>query len=305
MINTRTFDLNLIRVFSAILRHGSVSAAANELNLTQSGLSNALTRLRNLTGDDLFVRTRDGMKATNYALQMAESFNKGLELINHGLSHSRSYDPATSQRRFTLLMTDAGEMVFLPNLMKSLTAMAPHVSIEVRQFSSDDYVDALEGGGADVAIGNVRAIHENLYYSQLFEDPYVLVCRRGHPLFKRNLSMVSYLQAEHVLVSPPNSPANAAVMSPETGRDQRRIALRVPHFMVLGSIVAGTDLVATVTKRVARAISSGRDTRILELPFQTAPVTIGIAWHRRYHHDAGNLWLRRLIVKSARKKPDA
>ncbi len=304
MINIKTFDLNLIKVFDAILRHGSVSAAAKELNLTQPGVSNALTRLRTISDDDLFVRTREGMQPTNYALEMATSLKEGLELINFALLRTRSYEAATSARRFTLLMTDAGEIVFLPGFMKGLRTSAPRVNIDVKQFSVDHYVEALESGEADLAIGNVRAISEDLYYSKLFEDPYVLVCRRGHKLFQRAASQEAYAQADHVVVSPPNSPDDAVRDYLNARGIQRRIALSVPHFMVLGPIIGATDLVATVTGRVARAIPAGSNTKVLELPFPVKPVTIGISWHRRYHRDPGNLWLRRLLAEGVRVRAE-
>lgn len=296
MGNIRTFDLNLVRIFDALLRHGSVSAAAKALNQSQPTVSNALNRLRALTNDDLFVRTRRGMEPTNYALEIADALKDGLELIHNGLSHTRTFNAATTNRRFRVLMTDAGEMVFLPRLMLALREQAPGIDIEVRQLSVDRYVEALETGDADLAFGNVKAISDRLYFTKLFEEHYVLVCRTGHAWYKRRPSMDDYANADHVTVVPPNTVGSQIDAMHVKRKIKPRSVLKVPHFMVLETIVAATDLVSAVPSRVAKTIAEHGRIQIIDLPFKVPNITIGVCWHRRQQLDAGNRWMRNLLT---------
>src|ERR1700722_8740493 len=109
MVNLRTFDLNLLRIFEAVAKDGSVSKAADTLGLSQPAVSNALNRMRRQFEDPLFVRTNKGVEPTLKAQQLATAVSQGLSTIRAGLTATTEFNPAVSKRRFTLLMTDVGE----------------------------------------------------------------------------------------------------------------------------------------------------------------------------------------------------
>lgn len=294
-------DLNLVRVFDALMTHRSVSAAANALHLTQPAVSNALRRLRALTDDDLFVRTRRGMEPTAFSLAAGGALAEGLRLIRHGLERAAPFDPATTRRCFRVLMTDAGEVVFLPRLMPWLRAKAPSLDVRVMQLPVARYLEALETDQADLAVGNLRPKAGTLVLRRLFDERYVLACRRGHPLERSAgpdgaARLDHVLSCEHVVVRPPNSAEVVVDTLSQTNRWRLRVALEVPHFMVLAGILDQTDLVAILPSLVAKELVRRADLVVLGVPVATPTITIRLGWHTRQQKDAGSQWLRQQIV---------
>ena len=295
------FDLNLVRVFNALMQHGSVSGAASALNLTQPAVSNALRRLRALTDDDLFVRTRRGMEPTAFSIAAGESLAEGMRLIRHGLERAAPFDPLTAKRSFRILMTDAGEMVFLPRLMPWLRARAPHLDIRVMQLPLSRYLEALETDQADLAIGSFNPQAGTLVVRRLFDEHYVLACRQGHELAQAaGASGIApqemIFAADHIVVRPPNSGGVIADRLAEAYGGRLHAALEVPHFMVLAGILDQTDLVTIVPSMVAHELARRSDLVTLRLPFEVPSITIRLAWHTRQQKDAGSRWLRQQII---------
>lgn len=295
-------DLNLVRVFDALMAHRSVSGAAVALNLTQPAVSNALRRLRALTDDDLFVRTRRGMEPTAFSLAAGDALAEGLRLIRHGLERAAPFDPGATRRTFRILMTDAGEVVFLPRLMPRLRARAPLLDVRVLQLPLARYLEALETDEADLAIGNLRPRAGTLVLRRLFDERYVVACRRDHPLAAaagaaEAASLDGLLACDHVVVRPPNASDVMVDTLVRTNRWTIRVALEVPHFMVLASILDQTDLVAIIPSLVAGELARKADLAILQLPLESPVITIRLGWHTRQQKDAGNRWLRHQIVE--------
>lgn len=295
-------DLNLVRVFDALMQHRSVSGAAAALNLTQPAVSNALRRLRALTNDDLFVRTRRGMEPTAFSLAAGGALAEGLRLIRHGLERAAPFDPATARRCFRVLMTDAGEVVFLPRLMPRLRAKAPLLDVRVMQLPVARYLEALETDQADLAIGNLQPKAGTLVLRRLFDERYVVACRRGHPLERSaapdgTACLEGILACDHVVVRPPNSAEVVIDTLVRANRWRLRVALEVPHFMVLAGILDQTDLVAVVPSLVAKELARRSDLVVLQAPFASPTITIRLGWHTRQQKDAGSQWLRQQIVE--------
>lgn len=292
------FDLNLVRVFDAMMQHRSVSAAAGALNLTQPAVSNALKRLRELTHDDLFVRTRRGMEPTAFALAAGESLAEGLRLIRHGLDRAAPFDPATSRRRFRLLMNEAGEMVFLPRLMPWLHARAPLLDVQVLQLPQTRYLEALETDMADLAIGSLRLKGDALVIKRLFDERYVIACRRNHPiaLAGQPPDLATVLGLGHIVVRMPNTPEAVVDRLARTLGWHCRAALEVPHYMVLPGILDETDLITVVPSMVAAELARRSTIVTLPLPAESPRIGIQIAWHTRQQKDEGSRWLRNQIT---------
>lgn len=180
MLNANNFDLNLLRVFDALIRERSVSAAAERLCLSQPAVSNALSRLRKLLNDPLFVRTRKGMEPTPFALRMQEPVQDGLLRIRAGISQVLTFEPRESDRTFRLNMNDVGSASFLPLIMSRLMSEAPGIDIEVCEIGISAYEDMLDSGAADLAIG--RVVLSDTFRSQfLMRTQYVAILRDGHP----------------------------------------------------------------------------------------------------------------------------
>jgi DNA-binding transcriptional LysR family regulator len=297
MANPKDLDLNLLRVFDAILRLRSVTAAGEELGLTQAGVSNALARLRNLLGDPLFVRTPRGMDPTRYAGSIAEGVRQALDLIQATLAGRAAFDPATTDRVFRLHMSDIGEMVFLPPLLERLHRDAPGARVETRSTPQEEIESALAGGELDLAVGFLPGLRPPLRNARLFVDPYVCMMRAGHPRIGDRLTRKLFLEASHALVASIGAGHRVIEETLLAHGLSRRIALRVPHFMVVPMILERTDLVVTVPSQVARLFEKMGRFKSLKPPVKIPTADVRVHWHERYDRDVANRWLRELIVE--------
>ena len=182
------FDLNLLRVFDALVEDRNLTRAGLRLGLSQPAMSHALGKLRRLTGDPLFVRIPVGMEPTDYALRITTRVREGLRLLTGALERDGTFDPLTSERTFQLLMSDLGELAYLPRLMQRLAQISPGVNIRVLQLPRESYAEAFVSGEADLAMGYLPMLRAGFYQTQLFTDSYVCLVRRDHPRIKARIS---------------------------------------------------------------------------------------------------------------------
>lgn len=301
MVNLRTFDLNLLRVFEAINRDGSVSKAADTLGLSQPAVSNALNRLRRQFDDPLFVRTRRGMEPTPKAGQLALAVHRGMTTIRAGLSAGVDFHPARSERRFTLLMTDVGEISFLPILLTELRRQAPGIDVSVVEAGLARYDELLENGTADLAIGRI-SLADTLSSELIHSSPFVVLLSRGHPRLRAGpdgrptLSYEDYLAAPHVLVQPRGASGDPIREALGADAAKRRIGLSIPHATVLPMIIGDSELIATVPQVCAQnLIATGKLCQV-EAPFAIPRNFVYQWWHKRNTADPGHRWLRGIFA---------
>src|SRR5918997_3635727 len=248
-MNVQDVDLNLLRVFDAVLRERGVTAAAARLGLTQPAVSNALARLRALFGDALFVRTAGGMDATPFARGVAEPVRQALALLESALAHGPGFDPASATRAFRFYMSDLGQVEFLPPLVERVQREAPGVRLEAVALEVEDIADALAAGGLDLAVGFLPGLGAPVRRQALFKDPYLCLMRADHPT--TTLTRKKFLEASHALVTYRGGHRVIEEALERAGLS-RRIALRVPHFTVVPMVLERTDLILTLPARVAR-----------------------------------------------------
>jgi len=295
-MNVADLDLNLLRAFDAVLREGSVTGAAARLGLSQPAMSNALSRLRSLLGDPLFMRTSGGMRPTPFAQQLAAPVQQALDLIRAGFSQQAGFEPKTSDRVFRLQLTDVGEIAFLPPLLERLQRDAPLVRVETQHLPQGEVSDALASGEVDLALGFLPELSQGVVQKRLFRDRYVCLVRADHPRIGSRLTLAQFLAATHVLVS---SRGSAHEIVEQTLRNQglvRRIALRVPHFTVVPMILARTDHMVIVPEGLLRAITPFGRFKALKPPVDIPALDVKVHWHERFGRDPGVSWLRGLLI---------
>jgi DNA-binding transcriptional LysR family regulator len=292
----RDVDLNLLLVFREIFRERQISAAAKNLRLTQSGVSNALARLRRSMGDELFVRTIEGMQPTPYAEQMAEPVSAALANLEQALTSGRAFDPASSSRRFTIAMTDVGESYFMSRLVKRCVELAPHVTITTVRAGTIDVRVEMEAGRVDMAIGAFNDVQTTLYQRRLFQQPYVSLLRVGHPLAEDSLTLKRFSQARHLVVSAMESPYDAIRAALDEIGIPTETSFSVPQFSAVPYIVSTSDLVATVPQKLAERVACPFQLQYLASPLVLPVLQTNMFWHRRYNQDKGNRWLRSLVA---------
>ena len=291
-MNQARFDLNLLRVFQAVYVAGNVRRAAEKLALSQPAVSHALTRLRLRLKDPLFIRHPGGVSPTPRAHHFAVTVDAALAAVDASLGETLAFDPASSDRRFTLHMSDIGQGEFLPVLMAHLRAHAPGVRIEVRQLPLDEVQPALDQRRIDLALGHLPDIHGTTH-EQLIVDRYVLLLRRDHP-FAHSLGSAGARQALQYAV---------AQSHPEPEKALRRlgladhIRLMLPHYSAVADVVANTDLVAIIPRRPA--LRHARHFPLVAAEIATDLPTLGIwaHWSWRAESDPGHRWLRQTLAE--------
>ncbi|MEY3871376.1 MAG: hypothetical protein RLZZ296_371 [Pseudomonadota bacterium] len=293
----KDIDLNLLVIFNQLLIERNVSKVAENLGLGQPAVSNALARLRKLLGDELFIRTASGMQPTPFADQLAESIGYALGMIHGAINVKNSFDPASSKRRFSIGMTDIGEVHFLPRLMEKIPQEAPSVSISTVRNTSINLKDAMEAGQVDLAIGLLPQLKAGFFQQRLFIQKYVCMFRQGHPLDKKKVMPSDFYASDH-----------AAIVSAGTGHGmvddildkngaQRTVKLTVPHFVAVSHILQSTNLVATVPERLAQHMAKPFGLKYVPHPVKLPQIAINLFWHAKFHKDPANQWLRGLLFE--------
>jgi DNA-binding transcriptional LysR family regulator len=298
-MNLAGIDLNLLVVFDALMTERQVTRAGERIGLSQPATSNALARLRNLTEDELFVRSSGGLHPTPVAVALARQIQPALNQIQTALSPAQPFDPMTSDRVFSIGMSDYVEFVLLPRLLEKLETTAPHVKIQVRSGNRQQSLTLLDSGEIDLMCGlfpKKIAWHEE---QLLFQEQFVCVCRRDHPLIGDSISLEDYVTASHLLVSVQEDMVGRVDFLLAKQNLKRHIALSIPHFLVAPSILAQTNLIATLVERVAQEFAATLNLKILPCPLPLKGFSVFMRWHQSMRDHSINTWLRGLITEVA------
>lgn len=290
-------DLNLLVIFNRLLVERSVSKVADKLGLSQPAVSNALARLRKLTGDSLFLRTSQGMEPTPFAQQMAAPIVQALGMIHSAVNQRASFDAATVKRAFTVGMTDIGEIYFLPKLMEALARDAPGVAMSTVRNAAVNLRDEMEAGHIDLAIGLLPQLKAGFYQRLLFRQRYVCMFRKGHGLDKRRLSLTEFSSAHHVVVVSEGTGHGKVDELLARAGVARKVVLTVPHFVAVGHILQHSDMVATVPERLAQALVGPFGLAYVKHPAPLPEIAINLFWHAKYQKDPANEWLRNMVFR--------
>lgn len=297
-------DLNLLRLAAALHETASVTGAGRRLGLTQAAASNALARLRAACGDPLYVRTPHGMAATPHGARIGAAAAAALAALADAMAAPPAFDAARTDRRFTIRMTDIGEVVFLPALLQTLHAQAPGASLRTVALAEGDTAAALARGEVDLAIGFLPELREGWYQQRLFEQRYVVLRRAGTPAPTRT----AYLRAGHVAIESAGTGHRVVEQALRAQRIERRVVLQVPGFLAAVMLVADSDLLCTVPSRLAQAAVASLPVAAAPAPFDLPGFAIHQYWHPRVHRDAAVRWLRERIAErfaesAARPRP--
>jgi DNA-binding transcriptional LysR family regulator len=299
-MNIRDFDLNLLHVFSAVHAARSVSRAAEALGLSQPAVSHALTRLRLALHDPLFLRRAGGVTPTPKAEQLARQVEAALRQLDVALHEAETFDAARSQRRFVVHMSDIGADEFLPPLMAAIGREAPGVRVEAVQLAAEAIAPALEDGRLDLAFGYLPGL-VGTESAAILQERYVVLLRQGHPLAAALRDRAALEHLGFVLVASHAEPARALHL---LGL-QSRIRLTLPHFMVVPSILAATDLAVILPLRPALRFAARHALQVVEPDLGLPPFTVAMHWTWRSAHDPGHRWLRARVAALRLDAPPA
>jgi DNA-binding transcriptional LysR family regulator len=289
-MSLRSVDLNLLVALNALLSERHVTRASERVGLSQPAMSNALNRLRAMFGDELLVRTSTGMQATPRAIELAEPLRQLLRQVKRVLESDAGFDPEKSERTFTIRMSDILALLMLPPLLARKPA-ASRMAYNILHLPPADTVEALERDEIDVAISMGLDHSNSIRAEKVLTDRMVCVMRASHPIAGRPLTFKTFMAQQHAKQS--MSPTDMRFVDnvlADMGY-KRRIALNVPHWLVVPHILKRTDLLFVMPGRLAAALNDD-ELRAFDLPFDSAPFDWMMYWHRRYDQSNANSWLR-------------
>lgn len=292
------FDLNLLSVALAIYEESSVSGAARKLGMSQPAVSVALNKLRKALADPLFVRTVHGMSPTPRALTLIEPTRDILRRLRNDVLANEQFDPATTDRRFTLALSDIGEMTFLPRLLDTLRREAPGASITSVTLPPSELAVALEQGTVDLAVGYFPDLkHRNFFQQRLFSHSFICLLSASHPYRQKKFSMQQFLSMGHAVVKAEGRSQEVFEQLLARKRIERRVVLSTPHFMSIPFVIASSDLVATVPRAVGESFAQLAAIKLVEPPMDIPGFDLKQHWHRKYAKDGANAWLRAMLAQ--------
>jgi DNA-binding transcriptional LysR family regulator len=310
-------DLNLLVAFDALAREQNVTRAAERVGVTQSAMSHALRRLRQLLDDPLLVRGKSGMVLTARAEALVLPLRSGLVSVDRALVRAERFDPRTARRKFRLATPDLFDLLAIPLLLEAIREQAPGVDLVVTPLDAR-LSDALETGEIDLCVvprvddfpgGAPELDGSGLVRRVLFRDDFSCFCRADHPTASEKrprrgkpaamdpLSLEAYAALSHVLVSPRGEgPGLVDELLAQQGLS-RRVALRIPHFFSALSIVEKSDLILTAPTALRLLLPPRSKVVALPAPLRLPGHAIALLWHERFASEPGHAWLRDLMVE--------
>ncbi len=289
-------DLNLLVVLDTLRRTRSVSRAARELGLTQSGASRALARLRAQIGDPLFVVTQGGLVPTPACEALADDLARLLEAANRVYARE-AFVPAEARGQLRLGLPDHMAYLYGAAILAALHAEAPGVDLELRSFSPDWRAD-LEQGRSDLAFTVLRGARGALRQRKVVEDPWVVLLRRGHPALDAPWSTKRYAEGEHAIMGVPGSGPSAIDRALRQRGLSRRVVFRASSPLVVALSAAQSDLRVTTTRALAHTLARSLPLELRRLPLEVAPLSLPLVWHERQHAVARQRFFRELVAKT-------
>lgn len=297
-INLRTIDLNLLVIFEALYATGNTSRAAERLGMSQPAVSSALGRLRDLVGDQLFVRTPRGVKPTSKAREMIQPVREALGAIGRQLESGDSIDISTYQRLFRIVIADPLEPIIMPPIVRTITSQAPGIQVECVQATAR-FAEDIRDGSIDLACFSFPIDTSDIVVKTLPPVDLVVVSRRNHPEIKGRLDAETFSRLPQIAVG--------RELRGLTGVDKnlvsKGVARRTPYMAAkiwsMPPMIQRTDLIGLLPRRFAQEILQNFELDIHEVPIEMPEQHMYMMWHVNSDHDPGHKWLRESMLRAA------
>jgi DNA-binding transcriptional LysR family regulator len=301
MADLQTLDLNLLRVFDAVARERHVTRAAEKLNLSQPAVSNALARLRTALNDELFLRRPGGVEPTALAATLAGPVAEVLDRLRLTLAVHAPFDPATTDRVFSVACSEYAESVLVPSLLELMAREAPRALLTVRHADRTNALELLEACHAELAVAVLPEPPALYTRVRMLPEGFLTLVRRGHPLAEGPMTLERFAAFPHLLHSA-NGSRDGALDGPMTEAGHpRRLGAVVAHLGAVPEILKRTDMVMTLSGRLAQRLAETSDLVLRPCPVEIRHTRLSMVFHRRFEGDAGHAWLRRTLLAIARE----
>jgi DNA-binding transcriptional LysR family regulator len=298
-----TLDLNLLRVFDAVMTEQNLTRAANRLAMTQPAVSNALRRLRDALRDDLLIRTAHGVKPTPRAEELWPTVRNALASLEQAVAPAE-FNISKVQATFRMAMADATAVLLLPSLVRSIENEASGINVRMVPLTTREPRPLLIRGDIELAVGFFPGVVAQLAggpdtpirHERLYSGRYVCVMRKDHPLGKQELTLDAYCNANHLLVSFSGRAHGLTDEALAQLNRERRILLTVNQFFTAGRVVANSDLITVLPRHLVSSAGMPGALITKELPFKLPAVHVDMLWHERDARSPAHLWLRNQLM---------
>jgi DNA-binding transcriptional LysR family regulator len=314
-----TTDLNLLKVFEAVLRHRRVSSASKELGITASAVSHALGRLRRKLDDPLFHPGVQGMEPTSRALELGAELRASLSRILE-IMERRPFDAAHSRRVFNIAASEYATAILAPPMIQSVTDSAPGVSLRIYPLDRSEVIQGLDDGRLSFALGWFTDLPTRLQRATILKEREAILVRSGHPLLRGDVTGDRLLGFPHLVAlfnpSDERGVRHGSDSASENGQvwierllaqasscGRRHVAVKVAQFAAVPALLASSDMVATLPRRMAIEAAHGGHLVMLEPASPPLEINIQMVWHERVARDAGAQWLMRHIQGPSESLP--
>jgi DNA-binding transcriptional LysR family regulator len=289
-------DLNLLLSFQALIEERNITHAGQRMGLTQTAMSRVFDRLQEMLGDDLLVRTAKGYIPTRRALDLYSRLSGLLPEIEEVL-RGKQFNPAEATDTFRIAATDHTALLIIPRLFHAVSRIAPGIQFNVSALEPD-VVAKLETNAIDLAF-RIDETPQTLRSAPLYRDNFVCLMRKGHPLARRPLTMKRYLDQQHIAISPWPMHIPRVDRALERLGYRRKVRVVVPYFCSVVPLIEGSDLIATLSKHIAKHLAASPRVRMVRPPLEVEDCTMFQIWHPRSDSDPAHKWLRDVVRKIA------
>lgn len=308
-MNIAKVDLNLLVYLDVLLREGSVTKAANQLSITQPAMSNGLKRLRDLFKDPLLVRTSDGMTPTKRALELQPIIRDVLGQLESSIQPEVDFEPMSSVRTFRIMTSDYAESTLLLGLIGKLAKLAPNITLDLITPSDVTFHD-VEQGKVDMAINRFDELPLSFHQKVIWYDSFSCVIGADYP-GAHDFTLARYLAGQHIWVSKTGFGVGVGIDPTEVQKlgwvdaeltklgKQRDIRVFTRHYHAALQMAKNQKLIATLPSKAAKIFADDPLIKVVPPPFDIPPIALKMAWSALLQHDAGHIWLRRLISEVA------
>jgi DNA-binding transcriptional LysR family regulator len=298
-MNIRNIDLRLLVVFDMVMVERNVTAAARRLGMSQPAVSSAINRLRHVVKDRLFLRSTGGVLPTQKALELAVPVRNVLDQLEEVFEPSR-FSPDTATRSFSIALSHNAASAVLPDLCRRVLSEAPGIQLRFRPKLNTAIVHQLDTGETDFVIGILPRLPKRISVLPLFEEEYVCVMRKDHPLAQRHrLTLADFARAEHLAVTYTGETTGHIDRMLDKQRLVRRVPVSINQLLLAPEVLGGSNLILTAFRSMIERQPAFRAFHTVAFPLRISPARIDLAWHAATGERPAHSWLRALIIKAA------
>ncbi|MFT5032402.1 MAG: LysR family transcriptional activator for leuABCD operon [Bacteroidia bacterium] len=298
-LNLRSVDLNLLTIFDAIMTQGQMSKAAAQLHMTQPATSHALKRLRQTFGDELFIRTRNGMKPTVRAIEIAGPIQEVLLKIRDTLDVNKHFEPTESERIFKIAFGRYGELNLLPRILGKVNQVQTGISIHSHLDDQETGLESLKDGKIDFCFDFISPQDKRLDYCEFKPEEIVVIARRDHPRLggKSSITTRQFFDEKHIVMSFGSDRRELLQQFMEEQGGTRKILTEVNQYIAVPTVVMQSDGIAIVPRPMAEFFLYSDRLEIFSLPLALPSLPTYLIWHQAMSQDKGHSWLKGLIME--------